>query len=487
ANPAIPALELSVPPDSPAGAYKLDPTLTSTPVNQDFHVRVELTRTDYVRVASAANLNLSSPGNPVNGVTLTTGDRVWVRYQTVSSENGLYVWNGAATPMTRHADGESSSSFSLPRVRVATTGNIDVFLPGDTIDSVFLFAGDRVLLKNQTTAAQNGVYVWNAPNLPMTRADDADSAAELAGMVVEVRQGALNAGSIWRQNSTNIVVDTTALGWNNIRVKLAAPATTILASPGAELDGIKMKAGDRVFIKTMGIYIWNGAATPMTPAPSPDNSAGSIVQILQGSEAGAWWRFDGAAWQRLSVRVASQSNLTLAAPGANIDGIAVAAGDRVLVKSQASAAENGIYIWNGAAVPMTRSADAATPTQLSGALTQVLEGSDVARAFRQSSLAASGTIDSSPVQWAALDRSTSYLLEIWILLDSPSYTAMIAAMKDTTRSMSLLYPGFTPHLQDRPVIPYSFRNARLGFTIGQRTSINDQTILINNPFTTWLP
>jgi hypothetical protein len=91
------------------------------------------------------------------------------------------------------------------------------------------------------------------------------------------------------------------------------------------------------------------------------------------------------------------------------------------------------------------------------------------------------------VQWAALDRSTSYLLEIWILLDSPSYTAMIAAMKDTTRSMSLLYPGFTPHLQDRPVIPYSFRNARLGFTIGQRTSINDQTILINNPFTTWLP
>jgi len=486
ANPAIPALELSVPPNSPAGAYKLDPTLTSTPVNQDFHVRVELTRTGYVRVASAANLNLSAPGNPVNGVTLTTGDRVWVRYQTVSSENGLYVWNGAATPMTRLADGESSSSFSLPRVRVATTGNIDIFLPGDTIDSVFLFAGDRVLVKNQATAAQNGVYVWSAPNLPMTRAADADSAAELAGMVVEVRQGALNAGSIWRQNSTNIVVDTTALGWNNIRVKLAAPATTILASPGAELDGIKMKAGDRVFIRTMGIYIWNGAATPMTPAPAPDNSAGSIVQILQGSEASAWWRFDGAAWQRLSVRVASQSNLTLAAPGANIDGITMAAGDRVLVKSQASAAENGIYIWNGAAVPMTRSADAATPAQLSGALTQVLEGSDVARAFRQTSLAASGTIDSSPVQWAALDRSTSYLLEIWILLDSPSYTAMIAAMKDTTRSMSLLYPGFTPHLQDRPVIPYSFRNARLGYTIGQRTSINDQMVLISNSFTTWL-
>jgi len=116
----------------------------------------------------------------------------------------------------------------------------------------------------------------------------------------------------------------------------------------------------------------------------------------------------------------------------------------------------------------------------------VLEGSDVARAFRQTTLAAAGTIDASPVQWAALDRSTSYLLDIWILIDSVSYTDKIAAMKDTTRAMSLLYPGFTPHLQDRPVIPYSFRNARLGYTIGQRTSVNDQTVLISNSFTTWL-
>jgi hypothetical protein len=116
----------------------------------------------------------------------------------------------------------------------------------------------------------------------------------------------------------------------------------------------------------------------------------------------------------------------------------------------------------------------------------VLEGSDVGRAFRQTTLAATGTIDVSPVQWMAIDRSTSYLLEIWILLNSSSYSSKIAAMQDTTRPMSILYPTFTPHLQDRPVIPYSFRNARLGFTIGQRTSINDQTVSIMNSFTSWL-
>lgn len=488
ANPAVPATELAVPPDAPMGAYKLDPDLTGTPVNQYFHVRVELTRTPplNIRVATATNLNIAAPGNPVNGVMLTAGDRVWVRQQTIQAENGFYVWNGSGVPMTPVPTPiiESATNFSLPRVRVATTGIIDLSLPGDNVDSVYLSAGDRILVKNQALASENGVYVWQAANLPLIRASDADSPAELAGMVVEVQQGAVNARSIWRQNTTNLALDTTALSWTNIRVKLAAPATTNLASPGAELDGIKMKAGDRVFVKTMGIYIWNGASVPMTAAS--DIASGSVVQILQGSEAGAWWRYDGG-WQRLSVRVASQSSLDLSAPGATIDGIAMAAGDRVLIKNQASETQNGMYQWNGAAIPMTRTTDADASSELAGALTQVLEGSDVGRAFRQTSHAANDTLGADAVRWAAIDRSTSYLLEIWILLDSPSYTSKIAAMQDTTRPMSILYPTFTPHLQDRPVIPYSFRNARLGFTIGQRTSINDQTVLISNSTTTWLP
>ncbi len=491
ANPPIPATELAVPPDSPAGAYKLDPELLQVPVYDPadinpkyFHVRMELTRTGNTRVATAANVDINAPGNPVNGVTLVAGDRVWVRYQTVSTENGLYVWNGAAVPMTRTSDSEPTANYNLPRVRVATTGAIDINLPGDSIDSVYLFAGDRILVKNQTAPAQNGVYVWQAANLPMSLAPDADTPAELAGMVVEVQQGAVNARSIWRQNTTSLVLGTTALSWTNIRVKLAAPASTDLAIPGPELDGIKMKTGDRVFIKTVGIYIWNGPAVPMTVASGI--APGSVVQILQGSEAGAWWRYDGASWQRLWVRVASQSNLNLAAPGASIDGVTMVAGDRVLVKNQTIAAENGIYQWNGAAIAMTRTADANSAAALAGTLTQVLEGSDVGRAFRQTTLAATGTIDVSPVQWMAIDRSTSYLLEIWILLNSSSYSSKIAAMQDTTRPMSILYPTFTPHLQDRPVIPYSFRNARLGFTIGQRTSINDQTVSIMNSFTSWL-
>lgn len=499
ANPPIPATELAVPPDSPAGAYKLDPTLTQVPVYNPtdvdpkyFHVRVELTRTGNTRVATAANLDLNAPGNPVNGVTLVAGDRVWVRYQTVSTENGLYVWNGAAVPMTRRADGESTVNYSLPRVRVATTGNVDINSMSEpvSIDGVYLADGDRVLVKNQSVASQNGIYFWRAALSRLERSSDADNPAKLAGMVVEVQQGTLNARSIWRQNATSLVVGTTALSWTNLRVKVATAGAIDLNSPGAEIDGIRMKPGDRVLVKnngaSNGVYRWNGATSPMTS--ETDVIAGSsIVQVQQGSEATALWFINGAASFRLpTVRVASKSNLNLAAPGGIIDGIAMAPSDRVLVKDQAVAAENGIYQWNGAAVAMSRTADANAAAALAGALTQVLEGSDVGRAFRQTTLASDGSLGASAVQWSAIDRATSYLLEIWILLNSSSYPSKIAAMQDTTRPMSILYPTFTPHLQDRPVIPYPFRNARLGFTIGQRTSINDQTVQINNAFTSWI-
>lgn len=74
------------------------------------------------------------------------------------------------------------------------------------------------------------------------------------------------------------------------------------------------------------------------------------------------------------VRVASTADVTVAAPGAAIDGVALSASDRVLLKDQSSADENGLYDWNGAAVPMTRSADGTTGNLNSGALVGVLEG-----------------------------------------------------------------------------------------------------------------
>lgn len=113
------------------------------------------------------------------------------------------------------------------------------------------------------------------------------------------------------------------------------------------------------------------------------------------------------------------------------------------------------------------------------------------------------------------NRSNSYLLEVWLLKQSVTDANRIAAMKNTTRPMAQLYPGFTAHLQDTPTIydlqggactsdtdclagqtcsstdnrcyAPAFRTARLGFTTSQSTAARDQIISITDLFTTWLP
>lgn len=77
-------------------------------------------------------------------------------------------------------------------------------------------------------------------------------------------------------------------------------------------------------------------------------------------------------WKQ-SVRVATNTNLNLAAPGASIDGVAMSVGDRILVKAQTLGQENGIYEWNGAATPATRSADADSNTEVTAGLVAIIE------------------------------------------------------------------------------------------------------------------
>lgn len=76
-------------------------------------------------------------------------------------------------------------------VKVATTGNIAALSGTMTIDGIALQAGDRVLVKDQTTASQNGIYVVNTA--AWTRSADADSWVKLVSAYVFVEQGATNA------------------------------------------------------------------------------------------------------------------------------------------------------------------------------------------------------------------------------------------------------------------------------------------------------
>lgn len=113
---------------------------------------------------------------------------------------------------------------------------------------------------------------------------------------------------------------------------------------------------------------------------------------------------EGLAWKD-SCRVRSQVNITIATPGASIDGVALAASDRVLLGNQTLPENNGIYIWNGAAVPMTRALDASTAGELEQAVVSVEEGTDADTSWRQTEV--NLVLGTDPVVFAAFGTSVA--------------------------------------------------------------------------------
>jgi hypothetical protein len=116
-------------------------------------------------------------------------------------------------------------------VRAATTTNgtlATAYENGDTIDGVVLSTGDRILLKDQTTQTENGIYIVNASGAP-TRATDADTGAEIKGMVVAVQQGTVNADTAWiLTNDGTITLGSTNLTYTNfITANVPSASTTI--------------------------------------------------------------------------------------------------------------------------------------------------------------------------------------------------------------------------------------------------------------------
>lgn len=101
-------------------------------------------------------------------------------------------------------------------VRAASTANVASLSGPQTIDGVSLIAGDRVLLKDQSSASANGIYVVAAG--AWSRSTDADANTEIeSGMVVSVSEGTANADKAFILTTNGaIVVGTTPLAFAQI-------------------------------------------------------------------------------------------------------------------------------------------------------------------------------------------------------------------------------------------------------------------------------
>lgn len=169
----------------------------------------------------------ATAGNPQTAIPATKPGPYW--YHQVTEELRAVIAGAGLTPS--HTDltqlyqaiqriavgGDYKAS-----VRAATTANIT--LSGEqTIDGVAVVAGDRVLVKDQTAGAENGIYLASAG--AWTRTTDADAAGELtSGAIVPVESGTLNADTLWMLTTDGtITIGTTALVW---QIKSGDASTT---------------------------------------------------------------------------------------------------------------------------------------------------------------------------------------------------------------------------------------------------------------------
>ena len=189
-------------------------------------------------------------------------------------------------------------------VRAATTANIT--LSGtQTIDGVALAAGDRVLVKNQTSAPENGIYV--VATGAWSRAVDANTGTEIKGAFTFVEEGTTQADTGWVVSTDgNITLDTTTIAWvqfssagttsagngltkagNTISVLL--PANSGLSATGSGLqvilDGTTLtKTASGLKISDLGagkILMGNasGVATPTTLSGDISVDANGVVSV----------------------------------------------------------------------------------------------------------------------------------------------------------------------------------------------------------------
>jgi hypothetical protein len=93
-------------------------------------------------------------------------------------------------------------------VRVAVSTNIS--FPLTVADGVTLANSDRLLLFGQTDASENGIYVYHASTQGITRADDANTAAEIKAAFIPIEEGTY-ADTFFQLLTDDITLDTTPL------------------------------------------------------------------------------------------------------------------------------------------------------------------------------------------------------------------------------------------------------------------------------------
>lgn len=186
-----------------------------------------------------------------------------MKITNVLDANGFAITNlpdaaSAQSPVTLAQLNAAVQGYSWKSpVRAATTANITLS-GAQTIDGVSVIAGDRVLVKNQTTGSANGIYLAAAG--AWTRATDFDTAAEVLGASTFVSEGTTQGNSVWLQTAdAPITLATTPLVFTQI-----SGGSSYTAGNGVSINAGVVSVDPTVTARKASATIGDGTATTIT-------------------------------------------------------------------------------------------------------------------------------------------------------------------------------------------------------------------------------
>jgi len=174
-------------------------------------------------------------------------------------------------------------------VKVATTANIT--LSGtQTIDGIAVSADERVLVKDQSTASQNGLYLCKAST--WVRTDDLAAGSDAAGAFAFVEQGTVNGDNAFVCSSDK---GSAVTGTNNLSFVQFSGAGQVIAGDGLDKSGntlsVDLKANGGLVIESTEIAV--------------DLAASSITGTLAISDGGTGSTSSSAARTALGLAIGS--------------------------------------------------------------------------------------------------------------------------------------------------------------------------------------
>jgi hypothetical protein len=400
------------------------------------------------------------------------------------SQSGLNITNSTINSTTIGATTPSSAAFTTATVSTApVSGNdvvnktyLDYFATGlswkqpvncgttanitlsglQTLDGVTVVAGDRVLVKNQSTASQNGIYLASAT--AWSRAPDADTWDELISAICFVESGTTLAGSAWYCTvQPGGTIGTTAITWSNFSV-----AATYSAGTGLTLT-------DYVFsITNTGVAAaaYGSASKTLTATV---NAQGQLTVLAASDIAIANTQVSGLG--TMSTQAASSVAITGGSiNGTTIGGSTAAAitGTTITANTQFTGAGTGL---TGTATSLSIGGNAATATSATTA-TNLAGGATGSVPYQSASsttaLLAAGsngqvlTLASGIPSWATPTTGT---------VTSVSGTGTVSgiSLSGTVTSTGNLTLGGTLDLSAPPAIGGTTANTITGTTITANT------------------